>query len=50
MKVFAEGDAWVHARPSNTEPIIRVIAEADDYEPARALCDEAMRVIADAIG
>lgn len=50
VKVFAEGDAWVHARPSNTEPIIRVIAEADDYEMARALCDEAMRVIADAIG
>jgi phosphomannomutase len=28
-------DAWVHLRPSNTEPIVRVIAEA--ASPARAL-------------
>jgi phosphomannomutase len=23
-------DAWVHVRPSNTEPVVRIIAEAQD--------------------
>jgi phosphomannomutase len=32
---FAEG--WVHMRASNTEPIIRVIAEAESAERADAL-------------
>ena len=27
-------DAWVHARPSNTEPIMRIIAEAPDRATA----------------
>lgn len=31
-------DRWVHLRPSNTEPIVRVIAEAPDEAQARALC------------
>jgi phosphomannomutase len=30
-------DRWVHVRGSNTEPIVRVIAEAADEETARAL-------------
>lgn len=30
---------WVHVRPSNTEPIARVIAEAATPEAARALAD-----------
>ena len=30
------GDAWVHVRPSNTEPIIRLIAEAPTQELRRA--------------
>jgi len=38
-------DAWLHARPSGTEPIIRVIAEADDQARARSICNEALRVI-----
>ncbi len=33
-------DGWVHLRASNTEPIIRIIAEADDEARARALVDE----------
>lgn len=33
-------DRWVHVRPSNTEPIVRVIAEAPSAEVARALCRE----------
>ncbi len=32
---------WVHVRPSNTEPIIRVIAEAEDAVAARRLVDRA---------
>ena len=42
---FVEGDGlkviwkdkWVHIRKSNTEPIIRIIAEADTYENAKNL-------------
>ena len=30
-------DGWVHVRPSNTEPIVRVIAEADTRDQAEAL-------------
>ncbi len=33
-------DRWVHVRASNTEPIIRVIAEAPREEDARRLCQE----------
>lgn len=33
-------DAWVLARPSNTEPIARIIAEAPTEERANALCDQ----------
>jgi phosphomannomutase len=31
-------DRWVHVRPSNTEPIVRVIAEAPRQEDAEKLC------------
>ncbi len=37
-------DAWVHIRGSNTEPIIRVIAEAPTADRCRALVDEVRRV------
>lgn len=33
-------DRWVHVRPSNTEPIVRVIAEAPQAADAEALCRE----------
>jgi phosphomannomutase len=32
-------DAWLHVRASNTEPLIRVIVEAEDAGKARALFD-----------
>lgn len=32
-------DSWVHMRPSNTEPILRVYAEAPTDEEARALAE-----------
>jgi phosphomannomutase len=33
-------DRWVHVRPSNTEPIVRVIAEAPQAAEAERLCRE----------
>jgi phosphomannomutase len=33
-------DRWVHVRPSNTEPIVRVIAEAPRGKDAEQLCRE----------
>jgi phosphomannomutase len=33
-------DRWVHVRASNTEPIVRVIAEAVDASGARSLADQ----------
>src|SRR5213082_77887 len=39
-------DRWLHVRPSNTEPIIRLIAEAPTGAAARDLVDEARRLSA----
>jgi phosphomannomutase len=33
-------DRWVHVRSSNTEPIVRVIAEAAEDDAARSLADQ----------
>lgn len=38
-------DSWVHLRKSNTEPIIRVIAEASTAEAAKALTEKLIGVI-----
>lgn len=38
-------DKWVHVRPSNTEPIIRVIAEAGDEGEAKALVEQVRTVL-----
>ena len=43
-------DRWVHVRASNTEPIVRVIAEADEPSLARSLADEVGRVVASGRG
>lgn len=39
------GDAWVLARPSGTEPVIRVYAEAREHERAQELVDEMVTAI-----
>ena len=39
-------DRWMHVRPSGTEPIVRVIAEAPTREAARALVDRARALLA----
>ena len=37
-----DGDSkWMLVRPSNTEPIVRAIAEATTMDEAQALCDVA---------
>jgi phosphomannomutase len=41
-------DRWVHVRPSNTEPIVRVIAEAPEPEAAQRLCREVGTMLAEA--
>jgi phosphomannomutase len=38
-------DKWLLVRPSNTEPIVRAIAEAPTRDEAQRLCDEAVRVL-----
>lgn len=39
-------DRWVHIRPSGTEPIVRVIAEAPTVEGAQALVDRGRALLA----
>ena len=43
-------DRWVQVRASNTEPILRVIAEAPETEDAIDLCRLAMNVVQQAVG
>lgn len=40
-------DSWVHLRKSNTEPIIRIYAEAHTADDAKALADRIRAIIAD---
>jgi phosphomannomutase len=39
-------DKWVHIRPSGTEPIVRVIAEAPTVEGAKALVEQGRQLLA----
>ncbi len=41
---------WLLVRPSNTEPIVRAIAEASTEQEARRLCDLAAQTLAGAVG
>lgn len=38
-------EGWVHVRPSNTEPIVRLIAEAQNMQTATAIIDEAANAL-----
>ena len=42
---FADPPSWVHVRASNTEPILRVIAEAPTAEHAQRLADEVSALV-----
>lgn len=39
-------DRWLLVRPSNTEPIVRAVAEAKTRHQAQQLCDQAAQVMA----
>jgi phosphomannomutase len=43
---LAWADRWVHVRASNTEPIVRVIAEAPRADQAQALCRQVGELLA----
>jgi phosphomannomutase len=43
---WPEKRAWLHVRPSGTEPIVRLIAEASDEASAKALVKRAADVLA----
>jgi phosphomannomutase len=43
-------DAWVSVRESNTEPILRVMAEAPDSETAQVLVDQVSGIARDVVG
>lgn len=48
VKFLLEGDAWVMMRPSGTEPLVRVYAEAATTDEVEALLDWAEAVVAGA--
>ena len=43
-------DRWVQVRASNTEPILRVIAEAPGKDDAEKLCSDAVETVRAAVG
>ena len=47
---FEASRSWVHLRRSNTEPIIRIYAEAPRLEAAQALADEVISLADSIIG
>jgi phosphomannomutase len=47
--LWPESGRWLHIRPSNTEPVIRVIGEGDTLREARQLCEDALAVLQPAI-
>lgn len=45
LRVKWPDGSWLHVRPSNTEPIMRVVAEADTPEQAQALAQAAQEKV-----
>jgi len=45
---FVFRDSWLHIRPSNTEPIIRIYAEAKNRQKAQDLIERFKQIIKDA--
>jgi phosphomannomutase len=43
---FNWDDKWLLLHPSNTEPIVRLIAETKSSDATQALCDEAAQAVA----
>ena len=47
---WAAERSWVHARPSNTEPIMRIIAEAPDRAAADRRIEQVQTIVRGALG
>jgi len=45
VKFYLEGDAWLMMRPSGTEPLVRVYAEAATIDEVEALLDVAESIV-----
>ena len=48
FKIFIEGRQncpWLHLRPSNTEPVLRIIAEAQNINQANEICQKVERTL-----
>ena len=45
VKFYLEGDAWVMMRPSGTEPLVRIYAEAETMDEVHALLKAAEEVV-----
>lgn len=45
VKFMLEGDAWVMMRPSGTEPLVRIYAEAETTDEVEALLDWAQGIV-----
>ena len=48
LKLHLE-DGWIHVRPSNTEPIVRIAVEARTEERGRQLFEEVMELVQSAV-
>ncbi len=48
LKVY-RGKSWILVRPSGTEPLVRVFAEAKEPQRARSLADEGVRAVREAL-
>ncbi len=49
LKLFFDGDDWIHLRQSNTEPIIRIYAESTSAVTAENLAEKIKRDISEII-
>lgn len=47
VKIFYDIDKWILIRPSGTEPIIRIFAEAHSYEEATKLIEDARGIVSE---
>ena len=48
-KLYLSGELqcpWIHLRASNTEPVVRILAESTSAAEAKSLCDEVEKIIA----
>ena len=45
VKLLLEGDSWVLVRPSGTEPLFRLYAEARSEEELQAVCEAAKQAL-----